>query len=1164
MTAPATRSLGGLALTLTRRWWPQLAALAAACAVVATTISGALGVGDLIQGGLRSLALERLGRIDAAVLGDGFFRRDLALELARSVRDQPRPPQFTPAIVMPATVASAVRASAVSRATLLACDDPAALGFEPAPPPLAEGTVLVNAQLAAAIGVAEADTLVLRLPRRSRVPADSPLGRRTGDSLSRRLRVLAVLPDAGIGRFSVRPAQATQPLVVLSLEDAQAILREGDVANAIFVVAAAVPADSDASDDTLGVAALIRTMLQPRLDDYGLAIDPAEGDGLRLSSRRLMIPKEVDRAAGEVLGSRGGWPSLAFLANDMLPQGSSAAAAPRIPYSTVLGIEGASLPGGGLVDAAGAVLPSPVGDEIIVGRWMADDLAAQGRPLAIGDSLAVRFFLPETIHGQVEERTESFRVSGFAEMRGTAVDRSLVPEVEGVTDEESIADWNPPFPFDSSRVRTVPPHDQDDQYWKQYRATPKAFVSLAAARRIAGSRFGITTAWHVARPDMPREELAARLAAAINPEAAGIAVVPLRAEAVAAARGSTPFGGLFLALSAFVVVAGLLLAWLLFGLLVAAQRRAIGLLAAVGWPPARLSRLLLVIGGLAALAGVLAGAVLGPIWSRLLIAVLERAWNGDVAAGSSAVFRGSLLGPFAPLAGCVATLVMAIAALAVAAQRAGLTPPLTLLSGSAVASDGFRRPGRWSTTIAALSLLAAGVAPVAARNATAATAVGLFFAAGCAALGGLLTLARGRLFAGNATSAVRSLPQFAARTVAARPGRGFSIAAIVAAGQFLVVAVSAFALRPPADVADRRSPTGGWTWIAALGEPSSIDPADRDALAVLGLTAAQERALGSCEIARLRASDGDDASCTNLYAASRPTVLGVGPGFVARGGFSFTAHAPLAAGAAGNPWRLLDGIADRDDGPVPAVLDQATAQWGLKLGGVGSRFTLPDEAGETTEFEIVGLLEPGILQGRVIVAERNFQRLFPSRSGYSLALVDAAAVDVASRPQVPAALQAAWADAGVSLELAVDRLRALQAVQNTFLTGFQVLGTLGLLLGTAGVAAVQLQGVVERLGALAILHAVGFSLIRIRTWLMLETLVTVGAGLVIGTLAGAIAVWPALAGGVGRLPLLWIAATGGVTLVAAAAAGWFATGVVKTGFARPADRTLLSRACTSP
>ena len=60
------------------------------------------------------------------------------------------------------------------------------------------------------------------------------------------------------------------------------------------------------------------------------------------------------------------------------------------------------------------------------------------------------------------------------------------------------------------------------------------------------------------------------------------------------------------------------------------------------------------------------------------------------------------------------------------------------------------------------------------------------------------------------------------------------------------------------------------------------------------------------------------------------------------------------------------------------------------------------------------------------------------------------------------------------------------------------------------------------------------------------------------------AVWPALAGGVARLPILWITATGGVTLTAAAAAGWLATAAVKTGFARPAARTVLSRPCTSP
>jgi ABC-type antimicrobial peptide transport system permease subunit len=115
------------------------------------------------------------------------------------------------------------------------------------------------------------------------------------------------------------------------------------------------------------------------------------------------------------------------------------------------------------------------------------------------------------------------------------------------------------------------------------------------------------------------------------------------------------------------------------------------------------------------------------------------------------------------------------------------------------------------------------------------------------------------------------------------------------------------------------------------------------------------------------------------------------------------------------------------------------------------------------------------------------------------------------------------------------------AVQNTFLAGFQALGTLGLLLGTAGVAAVQLQGVVERLGGFALLRAVGFTLARVRLLLVLETIVTVGIGLVVGTVAGTLAVWPALAAGTARVPLVWIAATCSLTLAVAAAAGRLAT-----------------------
>jgi putative ABC transport system permease protein len=284
-----------------------------------------------------------------------------------------------------------------------------------------------------------------------------------------------------------------------------------------------------------------------------------------------------------------------------------------------------------------------------------------------------------------------------------------------------------------------------------------------------------------------------------------------------------------------------------------------------------------------------------------------------------------------------------------------------------------------------------------------------------------------------------------------------------------------------------------------------VDPVDAEIRAGLGLSSRQQDLLADCHIERLRSSGGDDAACSNLYATIRPTVLGVGPGFVARGGFTFVGHAPLPADdVAANPWTLLEPPGDPAAGaaaPIPAILDQATAQWGLKLGGVGSEFTLADDAGRPVRLRIVGLLEPGILQGFVLVAERAFERMFPDRSGYGMALVDAGRAARAQQTELSSALAAAWADAGVTVMPARSRLASLQAVQNIFLAGFQALGTLGLLLGTAGVAAVQLQGVFERLGTLSVLRAVGFTLGRVRLMLVLETVLMVSLGLGAGVAA---------------------------------------------------------------
>lgn len=1130
MSGPV-RSLPGLALALARAWWRELAALAASAAVLATTIGGGLGVGDAIDRGLRRLAAARLGRIEAAVMADRMVRRTFADDVAEAGAG---PGLGVPACVLPVTLAT--RAGGAVPATLLATDDPAALGFTPAPPALSPGAMFVNARLAADAGLAAGDAVVVRLPKRSAVPADIPLGRRDTDTLGRRMPVAAVIPDDGLGGFSLRPAQVTGPLVVMSLQNAQTILRQGDVVNVVFLVGRTA---AGGAGDGRG-----EILPRPTLADLGISLATvAEPEALRLTSDRLVIPPEIDRVAEEVLRPLGGRPSLAFLATDIVPLDEDGrATAARVPYSTVLGIEAASLPGGDLVDASGTVLAMPRDDEIVINRWLADDLAAQGRPVAIGDRLELRFFLPETIHGRVEEASATFRLVGVAAMQGAAIDRSLVPEVEGVTDEASIADWDPPFPFDAARVRTVAPHDEDDRYWKDHRATPKAFVSLEAARRIAAGRFGRTTAWHLPSPAATETPaLATAIAARIDLARAGIRMVPLVAEAAVAARGATPFGPLFLALSSFVTAAALLLAWLLFGLLVAARRREVGVMAALGWPPRRLALLLVAVGGVAAFAGTVAGLLFGPLWARGLLAAVAASWDARVAGGSAAVFTAARPSWQAAVPAAAATLVLSVAAVAAAARRTAAESPRALLAGAApVGPRGASRRGRMPSLAGGVALVAAACGAFVGRRVDAALAVGLFFGCGIAALTGMLALIRGWLVALR-PAPVRSLAMLAARSAAERPGRVFSIAATVACGQFLVAAVSAFAVRQPFDPLDRASPIGGWTTIATFAEPTAIDPSDPEARVGLGLAAAEEGALAGCTIVRLRASGGDDASCTNLYAAARPLVVGVGRDFIQRGGFRFVAQAASggSASAEANPWRLLERRAAADE-PVPVVLDQATAQWALKLGGVGSRFILADEAGGDVACVIVGLLEPGILQGRVVMAEEEFQRLFPSQSGYREALVDASRVDDTARAAVDSGLRRAWADAGVTLESAADRLRRLLAVQETFLAGFQTLGTLGLLLGTAGVAAVMLQGVAERLGMLAVLRAIGFTLTRLRLLVVLEAVWPVVLGLAAGTAAAVLAVWPAIVDGGAAVPVRWIVATCGLTLAVAAAAGWVA------------------------
>ena len=78
-------------------------------------------------------------------------------------------------------------------------------------------------------------------------------------------------------------------------------------------------------------------------------------------------------------------------------------------------------------------------------------------------------------------------------------------------------------------------------------------------------------------------------------------------------------------------------------------------------------------------------------------------------------------------------------------------------------------------------------------------------------------------------------------------------------------------------------------------------------------------------------------------------------------------------------------------------------------------------------------------------------------------------------PQVSTALEDRLSDFGFDVVSTDERLANFHRVENTYLSTFQMLGGLGLALGTFGMAAVLLRNVFERRRELALLRAVGYN-----------------------------------------------------------------------------------------
>jgi hypothetical protein len=396
-----------------------------------------------------------------------------------------------------------------------------------------------------------------------------------------------------------------------------------------------------------------------------------------------------------------------------------------------------------------------------------------------------------------------------------------------------------------------------------------------------------------------------------------------------------------------------------------------------------------------------------------------------------------------------------------------------------------------------------------------------------------------------------NLVRLAARNAARHPQRSTLTLGLIAAACFLIVAVSAFRIDPAARRPERGSGNGGFALVAESTQPIYYDVNTATGRYDLAFSPQDSELLGRATIYSLLVKPGDDASCLNLYQPQAPRVLGLPEALVKRGGFSLGAHWPLAAVEGGNPWRLLDRKLAAESGVarVPVFVDEATARYSLHL-GLGDAVPITTSGGETMHLVIVGLLKGSIFQGDLLMSERQFTVRFPDAAGRRFFLVETPPESVAP---VRDALERTLGDYGLAAESTSERLAALGAVQNTYLSTFQTFGGLGLVLGTFGLGAVEIRSVIERRRELALLRAMGFQTRRLARLVMLENAALLTAGLVLGVAAAAVAVAPHWLSGRASVPWLAPGAILAVVLAVGLAAGWLA---VRAALAAPLAESL--------
>ncbi len=1002
-------------------------------------ITGALVTGDSVKSGLMKLVETRLGNVDLSVSAGDRFLTD---SLARKISVELGIPSAG-VLQLKGSVSAGGGTTRVPKVKIFGVEAAFSrvLGPGTFDLPMNENEAVISDNLAARLGVTTGDEILIRINKPGPVPIDAPFVSDAENIVSARFTVLAIAGKEQHGRFLLQNTQVAPFNVFISKEYLQKLSGLPGLTNLILL----------SGDGKISSVQVEKSMFNNRsIRDAGLHLDKHATTGeWILRTPRVFFDLPTLAAIESVPADKTFW--FSYFVNEFRIGSRTT------PYSFV-----STLPGNQIAPG-----------EILVNRWLADDLSAKP-----GDSVELSYFMVGPLRNLSVEKAQ-FRITGIISMDDPRCDRVLMPEIPGLSDAGNCRDWETSIPIDLEKIR-----NKDEKYWKQYQGTPKAFINPMQAAGMWQNRFGKFTQ---VRFPAATNQLAIEhgILDHLRPSDTGVMVSMPANEGISAASSGVDFSGLFLGLSFFLIAGGIILTILIIRLGLESRIAQIGTLRAVGWPEKRIRQAFILENGLLALIGTAIGLALTYLYTILVFKALNGVWNSIVLTDSlKPIFKPETL-----VAGMFISLIVSIVSAWLALRGYFSRKPVDLLGRNRrVKSDNKKRILTYlsaAISFGSLAMVAYGLIRFQSVSPT------FFFFAGTLMLVSIiLNTIRLNNFHQPREGINLTFIRLGISNIIRNGNRSLSVILLFAIGIFMVLAIGANRKNtgipglPLHTTGPRTTGTGGFSFYIETTVPVPDNLSNALVRAKYGMETASE-------IVQLKRMEGDDASCLNLNRVSNPPVIGVPEGaFDQRFHFVSQKKQPVPEQA----WILLNQ--ELSANTIPAIADQTVIQWGLGL-KIGDTLKYKSEAGNTVHLVLVGGLENSIFQGSILVSEKQFIRHWPSQSGTNILLVSAKPENI---PSVQSELLRVFRDYGIDLKPADEKLAEFNSIENTYLSIFLVMGALAMLLGTIGLAIILARNLQEQRSGIALLRAVGFSSYRILRLVFFEY----SALLLAGTLAGGI------------------------------------------------------------